>query len=184
MHTSTVTVAVIPLRKNLVVIKDSDLKFENKTSTGPGGQNVNRRRTCVRCIHIPTGLVAESQESRSQLQNHRIALHKMTTLLNQTEYDRLQKEAIKRKQLQIGIAARSDKIRTYNFSQDRITDHRLSGNNNIYNIIGYMAGQDCGKLSGLIKRLECERQAELNKQIRNALEQSFIKQTNPKVSRS
>lgn len=171
------TISVIPVRGNLIEIKDSDLKFEMKTSSGAGGQNVNRLFTCVRCIHVPTGLVVESQESRYQLENKDIAIRKMKALLNQLEYDRLEKEARQQKRLQVGIAARSDKIRTYNFPQNRITDHRLS--DDLFNIVGYMEGLECDKMCNVIERLETARHKELVRQVRTGLEQGFLKSHKP-----
>ncbi|KPM07629.1 peptide chain release factor 1-like protein, mitochondrial-like protein [Sarcoptes scabiei] len=175
MHTSTVSISVIPIRKNLVQIKQSDLKFEMKTSSGAGGQNVNRNFTCVRIYHLPTRITVESQETRSQHQNKEIALRKLTNLLNQMEYDRLEEEARKQKRSQIGIAARSDKIRTYNYSQDRITDHRLPGdaNNTLHNISGYMLGQECDRMRMIIEQLERNRRRQLLKQIREEFEKQF-----------
>ena len=176
IHTSTVSISVLPIRLNLVVVKDSDLKFEVKNSNGAGGQNVNRNLTCVRCTHVPTGHAVESQETRFQYMNKDIAIRKMKALLNQIEYDRQEKEARTQKRLQIGVGARSDKIRTYNFPQNRITDHRLSGDgSNMFNIPGYMSGEECAKMNGVIDRLETMRHTELVKQVRTALEQNFVK---------
>ncbi|XP_027205718.2 mitochondrial translation release factor 1 [Dermatophagoides pteronyssinus] len=173
IHTSTVSIAVIPVRHNLVTVKESDLKIEVKNSSGPGGQNVNRNLTCVRITHLPTGHTVESQETRFQYQNKELALHKMKTLLNQIEYERLEREARQQKRLQIGIAARSDKIRTYNFPQNRITDHRLA--DNLHNIDGYMAGNECDKMRQIIDKLEILRHQELRRQLRDLLEKNFVK---------
>ncbi|OTF78820.1 peptide chain release factor 1-like protein, mitochondrial-like [Euroglyphus maynei] len=176
IHTSTVSIAVIPVRHNLVTVKESDLKIEMKTSSGPGGQNVNRNLTCVRITHLPTGHTVESQETRFQYLNKEIALRKLKTLLNQIEYERLEREARQRKRSQVGIAARSDKIRTYNFPQNRITDHRLIGhNNNLHNIDGYMNGNECDKMRQIIDQLELLRHEELRRQLRDMLEKNFVK---------
>ncbi|KAI2809890.1 Translation release factor, codon specific [Blomia tropicalis] len=176
IHTSTVSISVIPVRHNLVVVKDSDLKFEVKNSSGAGGQNVNRNLTCVRCTHQPTGLTVESQETRYQYLNKDIAIRKIKHLLNQIEYDRLEKEAKKQKRLQIGIAARSDKIRTYNYPQNRITDHRLSGDcSSHYNILSYMSGNECHRMCQQIDLLESTRHEELVKQLQEAFESDYQK---------
>lgn len=101
----------------------------------------------------------------------------MTALLNGLEYERLQAAARAEKRLQLGsgVAARSDKIRTYNWPQNRVTDHRLSGGggSNLHNIAAYMAGEECDKMAATIERLEAARQAELVRQLREALERSF-----------
>lgn len=175
MHTSTVSISVIPVRYNLVTVKESDLKIEVKNSSGPGGQNVNRNLTCVRVTHIPTGHTIESQETRFQYLNKEIAIRKMKSLLNQIEYERLEREARQQKRSQIGIAARSDKIRTYNFPQNRITDHRLSGDYNIHNIDGYMNGDECDKMRQIVDKLELLRHLELQRQLRDMLEKNFAK---------
>lgn len=168
---------MLPIRNNLVVVKDSDLRFEVKNSAGAGGQNVNRNLTCVRVTHVPTGHTVESQETRYQYLNKDIAIRKIKALLNQLEHDRLQREALQQKQLQVGIAARSDKIRTYNYPQNRITDHRLIGDNSMHNIVGYMNGEECQQMLVVMERLEQNRQQELTKQVRSAFEQSFGKIT-------
>lgn len=158
------------------MVKDSDLKFEVKNSSGAGGQNVNRNLTCVRCTHQPTGLTVESQETRYQYLNKDIAIRKIKHLLNQIEYDRLEKEAKKQKRLQIGIAARSDKIRTYNYPQNRITDHRLSGDcSSHYNILSYMSGNECHRMCQQIDLLESTRHEELVKQLQEAFESDYQK---------
>ena len=158
----------------MVEIKDSDLKFEMKTSSGAGGQNVNRNFTCVRCTHLPTGLVTESQESRYQWQNKDIAIRKIKAMLNEQEYERREKEAKSRRKIQIGIASRSDKIRTYNFNQDRITDHRLGSSESLHNIQGYFAGEESGKLQDITTKLEHFRRTDLVQQLRGAIQKDFF----------
>ncbi len=159
--------AVIPIRNNVIEIKESDLKFETKTSQGAGGQHVNKTESCVRITHIPSGVSVECQETRYQLNNKEIALRKLKAILNQMEYDRRKKEEKSTKKLQIGIAARSDKLRTYNFPQNRITDHRLS--ESIYDINDFMKGNG-DKLFSLVTKLEQQRRQQLIQQIKNALE--------------
>jgi len=159
-------VAVIPIRNNVIQIKESDLKFETKTSQGAGGQHVNKTESCVRITHIPSGVSVECQETRHQLNNKEIALRKLKAILNEMEYNRRKKEEKSTKKLQIGIAARSDKLRTYNFLQNKITDHRL--NESIYDINDFMKGND--KLFSLVTKLEQQRRQQLIQQIKNALE--------------
>lgn len=174
MHTSTTTVAVIPVRHNIVEIKDSDLSFTMKTSQGAGGQHVNKTHSCVRVTHVPTGVTTECQETRSQIQNKEIALTKLRAILNQTEYERRRREEESTKKAQIGIAARSDKIRTYNYPQNRITDHRIG--ESIYEIEAFMSGES-EKLLSLISKLENQRRTQLLDTIRSELKDFANKQS-------
>ena len=126
IHTSTASVAVLPKAREVdVEIQPQDIKIEFFRSSGPGGQNVNKVETAVRIYHLPTGLIVTSQESRSQQKNREAAM----TLLRSKLYDaKMQMEAKKmaaERRSQIGTADRSEKIRTYNFPQDRLTDHRI-----------------------------------------------------------
>lgn len=126
IHTSTASVAVLPQAKEIdLEIKPQELKIEFFRSSGPGGQNVNKVETAVRIYHLPTGLVVSSQESRSQQKNRERA---MTILRAKILDARLQEETKKigaQRRQQIGTGDRSEKIRTYNFPQDRVTDHRI-----------------------------------------------------------
>lgn len=126
IHTSTASVAVLPQAKEIdLEIKPQELKVEFFRSSGPGGQNVNKVETAVRIYHLPTGLVVSSQESRSQQKNRE---HAMAILRAKILDARLQEETKKigaQRRQQIGTGDRSEKIRTYNFPQDRVTDHRI-----------------------------------------------------------
>ena len=126
VHTSTATVAVIPQVKNPEIeIKPSDLEISFFRSSGPGGQNVQKVETAVRIIHKPTGLIVSCQSERSKSQNKEKAMEILKNKLFDIENKkRLTDESLKRKS-QIGTAERAEKIRTYNFPQDRITDHRV-----------------------------------------------------------
>tara|TARA_Y100000310_G_scaffold344476_1_gene457439 strand:+ start:102 stop:1151 length:1050 start_codon:yes stop_codon:yes gene_type:complete len=126
IHTSTASIALLPKAKNTQFqINPADLSVEFTGSSGPGGQNVNKRQTAVRLTHAPTGLVVFSQASRSQQKNKEAALSLLESkLLHQQQEKEEQKTAGTRK-AQIGWAKRVEKIRTYNFPQDRITDHRI-----------------------------------------------------------
>jgi len=126
VHTSTASVAVLPIRKKVnFEINPADIEMEYSRSGGKGGQNVNKVETAVRLIHKPTGIDVRSTNERSQLANREKAMTILTAKLQQLEEEKeAQKYSGERKD-QIGTADRSEKIRTYNFSQDRITDHRI-----------------------------------------------------------
>jgi len=126
IHTSTASVVVFPkAKKAQVQLNPSELRIDVYNSSGPGGQNVNKRKTAVRVTHLPTGLVVASQASRHQQQNREFALTLLAAkLLQQKEATEGAKIAGARK-IQIGDTARAEKIRTYNIPQDRVTDHRI-----------------------------------------------------------
>jgi peptide chain release factor 1 len=126
IHTSTASVAVLPKpKKAQIKINPQDLKIDFYRSSGKGGQNVNKRETAVRLTHLPTGLVVTSQTERNQLQNKENAMAILEArLLEKREQESSEKFGEKRR-TQIGRAKRAEKIRTYNFPQDRLTDHRV-----------------------------------------------------------
>ena len=126
IHTSTATVAVLPQPSEIEIkINPSELKIEVMRASGAGGQYVNRRESAVRITHIPTGISAYSQEQRTQQQNREIALKVLKARLwEKKRNEELQKLSQERRE-QIGSGMRAEKIRTYNFPQNRVTDHRL-----------------------------------------------------------
>ncbi|MEO5645948.1 MAG: PCRF domain-containing protein [Candidatus Paceibacterota bacterium] len=140
IHTSTASIAILPMKKKVnFVINPADLDMEYSRSGGAGGQNVNKVETAVRLIHRPTGIDVRSTSERSQLGNREKAFAILTAKLQQMkEQEEAQKYAGERKS-QIGTADRSEKIRTYNFPQDRVTDHRIK--QNFSNIEGLLQGK-------------------------------------------
>ncbi len=149
IHTSTATVAVLPKPKTTEVnIREDQLKIDFYRASGPGGQNVNTRDTAIRITHVPTGLVVASQTERSQFQNKENALSILSArLLEKKQTEEISKLGGERK-AQIGWAMRAEKIRTYNFPQDRITDHRIK--KKFHNIEDIMNG----KLDKMLKTLQ------------------------------
>lgn len=139
IHTSTASVAVLPQAREIdMEIKPQDLVLDFSRSGGAGGQNVNKVETAVRITHLPTGMVVRSQESRSQQKNRERAMEILRSKLLDIKMREEEKKIASERKRQIGTGDRSEKIRTYNFPQDRVTDHRIK--KSWHNLEGIMAG--------------------------------------------
>ena len=139
IHTSTVTVAVLAEVEEFDIdIKNSDVRIDVYISAGAGGQNVQKNSTAVRITHIPTGMVVACQDERSQLQNKLRAMSILRARLYEVEEEKRQSEHAEDRKSQVGSGDRSEKIRTYNFPQNRVTDHRI--NVSSYNLPSVMDG--------------------------------------------
>jgi peptide chain release factor 1 len=149
VHTSTASVAVLPIKKKVTFeINPAEFEMEYSRSGGKGGQNVNKVETAVRIIHVPTGLDVRSTNERSQLANREKAMMILTAKLQALKEEEEAKKYAGERKNQIGTGDRSEKIRTYNFSQDRITDHRIK--KSWHNLPKIMEGE----IDDIIKSLE------------------------------
>ena len=154
IHTSTATVAVLPEIDDVdVQVNQDDLRIDIFHASGHGGQNVQKVATAVRIVHIPTGIVASCQDERSQLKNKTKAMALLRARLYEIELRKQEEQVSQQRRAQVGTAERSEKGRTYNFPQDRVTDHRV--NLSIHNLEGVLDGE----LDRLIDALQADEQA-------------------------
>lgn len=145
VHTSTVSMAILPIRKHFSVeINPADLELEFSRAGGKGGQNVNKVETAVRLFHKPTGLAVRVTAERSQLKNREKAMTMLTAMLQEKRDSEEAAKFAAHKKGQLGTGNRSEKIRTYNFPQDRITDHRIR--QNWHNIETILSGEKIGDI--------------------------------------
>ncbi|MCC7097318.1 MAG: peptide chain release factor 1 [Thermomonas sp.] len=157
IHTSAATVAIIALDTGDLEfsINPADLKVDTFRSSGAGGQHVNKTESAIRITHVPTGVVVESQTERSQHANREKAMKRLQAMLVEAELDKRAAATAADRKLQVGSGDRSQRIRTYNFPQGRITDHRVEGLT-LYDLPNVLEGE----LGPLISRLQQEHQAE------------------------
>lgn len=155
VHTSAATVAVLPEVEDVQVdIDPGDLKIDVYRSGGAGGQNVNKVETAIRITHLPTGLVVQCQDERSQLKNRQKAMKVLRARLYDMKLQEHNKEISKQRKTMVGSGDRSDKIRTYNFPQNRVTDHRIGLT--LYNLSNIMEGD----VNQLIEEMQLADRAE------------------------
>ena len=156
VHTSAATVAIIPVWEDEEInINRADLKIDTFRASGAGGQHVNKTESAIRITHLPTGIVSESQDGRSQHQNKEIAMQKLYQRILDQQTAAKQSELAAQRRSLVGSGDRSEKIRTYNYPQNRCTDHRI--NLTLYNLDQIMDGQ----IDGIIEALQVAENARI-----------------------
>jgi peptide chain release factor 1 len=157
IHTSACTVAILPEEEEIdaIVVNPADLRIDTFRASGAGGQHVNKTDSAIRITHVPTGLVVECQDERSQHKNRSRAMALLKARLLASEQQKQQSAQAQARKLQVGSGDRSERIRTYNFPQGRVTDHRI--NLTLYQLEDVMDG----RLDDVIEPLLQEHQAEL-----------------------
>ena len=158
IHTSTATVAVLPEVEDIEVnIDEKDLIIETCRSSGAGGQHINKTESCIRMVHIPTGIVVNCQDERSQIKNREKAMRVMKSRLYDFYNTQYKNEYSQNRKNQVGTGDRSERIRTYNFPQGRVTDHRI--NKTMYNLESFIMGD----IEEMIEALQiADREAKLS----------------------
>lgn len=143
IHTSTAVVLVVPCPGDIDInLNPNDLRIETKRSSAPGGQSVNKTESAIRIVHLPTGIAVEAQEERTQIQNRAIAMKKLHNKLYQIEFTKQASSQSSIRKSQVGARSRNEKVRTYNYPQKRVTDHRLGSNATIHNLDEFLDGNE------------------------------------------
>jgi peptide chain release factor 1 len=147
IHTSAATVAVLAEAEEVdLELRDEDLRIDTMRAGGPGGQSVNTTSSAVRITHLPTGTVVQCQDEKSQHKNKAKALRVLRARLYDAEQQRLHAERAEQRKTQVGSGDRSQRVRTYNFPQNRVSDHRLGENFSLEQVVA-------GRLDGLLEKL-------------------------------
>ncbi|MEF9475263.1 MAG: peptide chain release factor 1 [Candidatus Mariimomonas ferrooxydans] len=160
VHTSAATVAVMPEAEDVdIKINEKDLRIDTFCASGPGGQGVNTTYSAVRVVHIPTGIIVQCQDGRSQIKNREKAMKVMRSRVYDLEIEKQEKERASERKTQVGSGDRSQRIRTYNFSQNRITDHRIGLS--LYKLDAVLGGNLDEIIDSLITHYQAERLKEI-----------------------
>ncbi len=161
IHTSAATVAVLPEAEDVdIKVEEKDLRVDTFCASGPGGQGVNTTYSAVRIVHIPTGIMVQCQDERSQIKNKDKAMKVLRAKLYELEQERLERERAQERKSQIGTGDRSQRIRTYNFPQNRVSDHRIGLT--LYKLDRFLEGDLDEMIDALIAHFQTEKLKEVS----------------------